>query len=141
MTYQQMFQEVAARYDLNWRMLAAQAYIESSFDTVALSGSGAMGLMQVMPGTWREWSPIVNVNDPFDAYSNALVAAAYLDYLRSSLSERGHPQMGWMLVAYHWGIDKLTEHLDAGLSWDALPAESRQYALDILRMAETIPAN
>jgi hypothetical protein len=141
MTYQQMFQEIATRYDLNWRMLAAQAYIESSFDTVALNGSGAMGLMQVMPGTWREWSPVVDVHDPFDAYSNVMVAAVYLDHLRSRLSERGHSQMEWMLVAYNWGIDKLNEHLDAGLDWDALPAESRQYALDILRMAETIPAD
>jgi soluble lytic murein transglycosylase-like protein len=95
--------------------------------------------MQIMPSTWREWSPVVDVQDPFDAYSNVMVAAVYLDHLRSRLSERGHSQTEWMLVAYNWGIDKLTEHLDAGLDWDALPAESRQYALDILRMAETIP--
>ena len=31
-----MFQEIALRYDMNWRMLAAQAYIESGFDSLAL---------------------------------------------------------------------------------------------------------
>jgi membrane-bound lytic murein transglycosylase F len=43
-TYAQMFQDVALRYDMDWRMLAAQAYIESSFDSLVLSSAGAMGL-------------------------------------------------------------------------------------------------
>lgn len=50
-----MFRAIGRRYDLSWRMLAAQAYIESSFDSVALGDGGAMGLMQIMPNTWREW--------------------------------------------------------------------------------------
>jgi hypothetical protein len=48
MTYAQMFQSVSAQYDLDWRMLAAQAYVESGFDALALSSAGAMGLMQVL---------------------------------------------------------------------------------------------
>ncbi|RIK39299.1 MAG: hypothetical protein DCC55_18490 [Chloroflexi bacterium] len=138
-TYQQMFEEIALQYDLNWRVLAAQAYLESGFDSLALSNSGAMGLMQILPGTWREWAPAVAANDPFDAYSSALVAAVYLDHLRSELGKRGHPQIEWMLVAYNWGIDRLVEHLEAGRTWDDLPATSRQYAEDILRIAQTIP--
>jgi membrane-bound lytic murein transglycosylase F len=138
-TYQQMFQEVALRYDLNWRVLAAQAYVESSFDSLALGHSGDMGLMQILPGTWREWAPVVEAADPFDAYSNVLVAAAYLDHLRSKLGERSHPEIEWMLVAYNWGIDKVNDHLEAGLGWEDLPAERRQYAEEILRIAATIP--
>jgi membrane-bound lytic murein transglycosylase F len=139
LTYQEMFQEIAIRYDLSWRVLAAQAYLESGFDALALGNSGDMGLMQIIPSTWREWAPIVDANDPFDAYSNTLVAAVYLDYLRTKLSERGQSQIEWMLVAYNWGIDKLGDHLAAGGSWEDLPAERRQYATDILRIAETIP--
>lgn len=138
-TYQQMFEAVALRFDLNWRVLAAQAYLESSFDSLALGQSGDMGLMQILPGTWREWAPTVDAADPFDAQSNTLVAAAYLDYLRGQLGQRGYPQIEWMLVAYNWGLDKVNKHLDAGLGWDDLPAERRQYAVDILRVAETIP--
>lgn len=141
MTYQQLFQEAALRYDLNWRMLAAQAYVESSFDTLALGNSGAMGLMQIMPPTWREWAPVVDAVDPFDAYSSVWVAAAYLDFLRSKLGAKGYPQQEWMLVAYNWGLDKVNDHLEAGLGWEELPAESRQYALDVLRIAETIRSN
>jgi membrane-bound lytic murein transglycosylase F len=139
MTYRQLFQEVAISYDLNWRMLAAQAYVESGFDALALGNSGALGLMQIMPATWREWSPTVDVSDPFDAYSSVLVAAIYLDFLRKELGELGHPQQEWMLVAYNWGVDHLTDHLQAGLGWDELPTSTRQYAQDVLRIAETIP--
>jgi len=140
MTYQQMFQAIGRRYDLNWRMLAAQAYIESSFDANALGQKGALGLMQIMPNTWREWSKVVKSPDPFDSYSNVLVAAVYLDYLRTTLGKHDHAQVEWMLVAYNWGIEKVLHHLDSGLGWDDLPKESRQYAEDILRVAETIPA-
>lgn len=138
-TYQEMFREIALRYDLNWRVLAAQAYIESSFDPLALGNSGDLGLMQILPSTWREWAPTVNASDPFDSYSNTLVAAVYLDYLRQQLGKKGYPQIEWMLVAYNWGIDKVLDHLAAGQGWDDLPAQRRQYALDILRVAETIP--
>jgi membrane-bound lytic murein transglycosylase F len=138
-TYQTMFLEIALRYDLNWRVLAAQAYIESSFDPLALGNSGELGLMQILPSTWREWAPTVNATDPFDSYSNTWVAAAYLDYLRQQLGKKGYPQIEWMLVAYNWGIDKVLDHLAAGQGWNDLPPARRQYALDILRVAETIP--
>ncbi len=114
MTYAQMFQEIGMRYDLNWRMLAAQAYVESSFDSLALGSQGALGLMQIMPNTWGEWAPAVEVSDPFDSYSNVLVSAVYLDYLRTLLSKQGHSEREWMLVAYNWGPDKVLAHIKAG---------------------------
>lgn len=139
MTYARMFQEIALRYDLNWRMLAAQAYVESSFDSLALGSHGDLGLMQIVPPTWREWAPVVEASDPFDSYSNVLVAAAYLDHLRTGLSKRGHPEREWMLVAYNWGPDKVFQLLDSGGGWDDLEPERRHYVEEILRLAETIP--
>lgn len=139
MTYAQMFQTIAAQYDLDWRILAAQAYVESGFDSLALSSAGAMGLMQVLPTTWREWAPVVGVNDPFDSYSNVQVAAIYLDYLRTQLARQGRPEKEWMLVAYHWGIDRLSAFLAEGGDWQTLPELHRRYAEDILRIARTLP--
>ncbi|MCC6169139.1 MAG: transglycosylase SLT domain-containing protein [Caldilineaceae bacterium] len=141
MTYAQMFREVALRYDLDWRMLAATAYVESGFDSLALGNRGDLGLMQIQPATWQEWAPAVAAADPFDSYSNTLVGAVYLDYLRSLLSARGYPGQEWMLVAYNWGPDQLLAFLEAGGSWESLAAERRQYALDILQTAATIPAD
>lgn len=139
LTYAQMFQSVGAQYDLDWRMLAAQAYIESSFDALALSSAGAMGLMQVLPATWREWAPAVGASDPFDSYSNVQVAAVYLDYLRTQLAQQGHPEKEWMLVAYNWGVDRVNDFLAGGGTWQDLPDTRRKYAEDILRIAQTLP--
>lgn len=138
-TYAQMFQEIALQYDLDWRMLAAQAYEESGFDPLALGDDGDMGLMQVMPPTWREWAPKVGVSDPFDAYSNTMVAAAYLDHVRGLMGQQGKPQAQWMLVAYNWGPDKLGDFIAGGGVWDDLPAERARYAMDIMSIARTIP--
>lgn len=140
MTYAQMFQQVGQRYDLNWRMLAAQAYLESSFDPLALGSHGDLGLMQIRPSTWREWAPTVTAADPFDSYSNVLVAAVYLDYLRTTLTKQGHLEREWMLVAYNWGPDKVLQHLENGGRWEDLAPERRRYAEEVLRLAETIPS-
>ena len=139
LTYGQMFQQVASEFDLDWRVLAAQAYLESGFDSLALSGQGDMGLMQIRPGTWKEWSPTVEASDPFDSYSNVLVGAAYLNHLREQLSSQGQHQQEWMLVAYNWGPDNVMSHLAAGGTWETLDPERRQYAEDILRIAASIP--
>ncbi len=134
-----MFQQVASQFDLDWRVLAAQAYLESGFDSLALSGQGDMGLMQIRPGTWNEWAPTVDASDPFDSYSNVLVGAAYLSHLRKQLSAQGQHESGWMLVAYNWGPDKVLSHLAAGGTWETLDPERRQYSEDIMRIAATIP--
>jgi hypothetical protein len=139
-TYEQMFRTVAASYELDWRLLAAQAYVESSFNPVALGTRGDLGLMQVMPATWQEWAPRVSATDPFDSYSNVLVAAAYLAYLRDLLADRGYEGIEWALVAYNWGPAQLQEFLDAGRTWADLDAAQRKYAEDITGIAASLPA-
>ncbi len=52
--YDALLQRYAAEYDLDWRLLAAQAYQESRFDPNAESWVGAQGLFQVMPATGAE---------------------------------------------------------------------------------------
>lgn len=141
MTYAQMFQQISARYDLNWRVLAAQGYVESGFDSNAVGAKGSLGLMQIHPETWQEWAPYVDVSDPYDTYANVLVAAIYLDYLRATLGQAGQPQVEWMLAAYNWGPDKVLALLDAGGEWSDLPVEVQRYATDVLRIAQSIPEN
>ncbi|MBV7327045.1 transglycosylase SLT domain-containing protein [Chloroflexi bacterium TSY] len=139
MTYEELFQLVGREYELDWRILAAQAYVESSFDPLALGSRGDLGLMQILPTTWKEWAPRVNAVDPFDSYSNVLVAAAYLDHMRSIFSAQGYVQEEWMLIAYNWGPDKLRNFLNGGQNWDDLDEARKKYARDILRIAESLP--
>ena len=46
-----LIKKMARRYGFDWRLIAAQIYAESRFDTTARSHVGARGLMQVMPKT------------------------------------------------------------------------------------------
>lgn len=47
--YDDIFRSIATLYNLDWRLLAAIAYAESEFTPTAISNSGAVGIMQVMP--------------------------------------------------------------------------------------------
>lgn len=51
--YDGLIKKMARRYGFDWRLIAAQIYVESTFDTSATSHAGAQGLMQIMPGTSR----------------------------------------------------------------------------------------
>ncbi len=133
MTYEAMFREIAREYGLDWRLLARQAYRESSLDPLALGEDDDMGLMQILPSTWDEWAPKVGVSDPFDPYSNVLVGAAYLAYLREYFHAQGYPEPHWMLIAYNWGPYNVDQLLRNGGDWNQVPPLQRQYALDILR--------
>ena len=50
-TYDHLFQKHAPTARIDWRLLAAQCYQESTFDPKARSWVGACGLMQIMPET------------------------------------------------------------------------------------------
>ncbi len=49
--YDELFQTVGSKYDIDWRLLASMAYQESRFDPSSKSFAGAVGLLQVMPRT------------------------------------------------------------------------------------------
>ena len=138
-TYEAMFREVGQNYGLDWRILAGQAYYESEFDPLAVGINHDAGLMQILPGTWEEWAPRVGVTDPHDPYSNVLVAAAYLAFLRDYFAERGYTDERWMLVAYNWGPYNLQQFLEGGGQWTGVPKMRRRYALNILRAKEELP--
>ncbi|RUV84130.1 lytic transglycosylase domain-containing protein, partial [Mesorhizobium sp. M5C.F.Ca.IN.020.14.1.1] len=84
------------------------------------SPAGAMGLMQVMPGTWRELRARYALgDDPFDPRDNIFAGTAYL---REMLDRYG--TIGAMLAAYNAGPSRYDEYLATGRP---LPAETRAY--------------
>ena len=76
-TYLKLFQASAARYcpGLSWTVLAAIGQIESGDGSnMGPSSAGALGPMQFLPSTWREWGITAfgetgapDIMDPFDA--------------------------------------------------------------------------
>ncbi len=51
--YDEIFKKKGAEYNLDWRLLAGIAYIESNFNHAVVSTKGPIGLMQLMPATAR----------------------------------------------------------------------------------------
>jgi hypothetical protein len=83
------------------------------------SSAGAMGLMQVMPETYRQMRAQLDLGaDPYDPRDNIYAGAAYLKAL--------HRQYGYpaMFAAYNDGPGNLEDHLHRGR---ALPLETRSY--------------
>ncbi len=132
MPYEDLFQKIAAEYNLDWHLLLEQAYRESRFDPLAVGKASDMGLMQILPATWDEWAPKIGAYDPFDPESNVRVAASLLAWLRTQLTKQGRPELYWTLVAYNWGIGNVLKLLKSGGGWAQVPPERQAYANDII---------
>jgi hypothetical protein len=131
--YEAIFQEIAPQYGLEWQLLAEVAYQESRMNPWALGRDYDMGLMQIIPTTWNEWAPKVGVTDPYDPYSNVLVGAAYLAYVRDFARAHGRHEVQWMLVGYNWGPHNLDQLFEKKGEWAEIPEKQRNYAIQILQ--------
>jgi len=69
--------------------------VESSFKVKALSYKGAMGLMQLMPGTADD----MGVSDPWDPYQNIMGGTRFLRVL----ANRFNGDLPKVISAYHAG--------------------------------------
>lgn len=69
-----IFVEASETYDISLSLLKAVAKAESDFDPNCTSSAGAMGIMQLMPGTAEE----LGVTDAYDPRQNIMGGAKYL---------------------------------------------------------------
>lgn len=72
--YDAYFQEAAQTYNVPVALLIAMGKVESDFNPNATSGVGAMGIMQLMPGT----AASLGVSDPYDPRQNIMGGAKYI---------------------------------------------------------------
>lgn len=73
----EIFYNASEKYGVDVNLLKAVGFVESSFRTDAVSKSGAMGIMQLMPYTAKNYG----VKDPFDATQNIEGGARLLAFL------------------------------------------------------------
>ncbi|MCY0908203.1 MAG: lytic transglycosylase domain-containing protein [Sulfobacillus thermotolerans] len=87
-------QQAAASTGLSPALLQAVATVESSLNPEAVSSAGAVGVMQLMPGTAAE----LGVN-PYNAEQNIMGGAEYL----KSLFDSFHGNLPLAIAAYNAG--------------------------------------
>ena len=80
--YDEYFALASAAYQVPEALLKAMGKAESDFDPSAVSPAGAMGIMQLMPGTAAN----LGVTDPFDPKQNIMGGAKYIAELLSTFS-------------------------------------------------------
>jgi membrane-bound lytic murein transglycosylase B len=118
--------EASARFGIPERWIRAVMQAESAGDPRAVSRAGAMGLMQIMPGTWAELRVRYRLGaDVFDPRDNILAGTAYL---REMYDRFGSPGF---LAAYNAGPARYAEHLASGRP---LPRETRAYMATLAPM-------
>ena len=111
--------EASARFGLPETWVREVIRAESGGDVRALSPKGAMGLMQLMPKTWRQLRAQLGLGaDPYQPRDNILAGVAYL---RELYDHYGAPAF---LAAYNAGSARLDDYL---LRSRPLPAETRRY--------------
>jgi soluble lytic murein transglycosylase-like protein len=101
--------EASGRFAVPAGWIRAMMRAESGGEEHAISSRGAMGLMQLMPGTWVEVSVRYGLGaDPFDVHDNIIAGAAYLKDMHDHFGSAG------FLAAYHAGPARYEQHLTTG---------------------------
>jgi hypothetical protein len=112
-------QKYARQYGVDQDLVWAVIRQESGFNSRAVSPKGAMGLMQLMPGT----AAMLGVTDAFDVEQNIAGGIKYLERCLSQFNQ----DVGLALAAYNAGPNNVVKY-------QGCPpfAETRQYVATVL---------
>jgi hypothetical protein len=121
--------EASRRFGIPENWIYAVIRTESAGRIGAVSSAGAMGLMQLMPGTWARQRDRFGLGaDPFDPRENIMAGTSYLREMYDSYGAVG------FLAAYNAGPGRYEDWRDRGRP---LPAETRAYVAKIAPMLQS----
>lgn len=75
--YEPLIKSIASGHGMNPTVIKSIIEVESGYDPLARSSKGAMGLMQLMPGTAQD----LGVADPWDPTENITAGTKYFSWL------------------------------------------------------------
>jgi len=119
--YHSIVHEKASTYNVDPSLIKAVIKTESNWNSRARSNKGAMGLMQLMPGTAND----LNVNNPFDPEQNIEGGTKYLKYLL----EHFNGDLTLALAAYNAGPKTVEK-----FGYVPPISETRQYVKKVLSL-------
>lgn len=103
--YDNLFRHQAASIGYDWRLLAAQGFIESHFDSTRVSWAGARGIMQIMPSTARAYGACPDsLTNPDQSIHTATLILRDLNKSLSRLVDDPEERTKFILGAYNSGL-------------------------------------
>jgi len=131
--YEHIIASHADNYEIDGALLAALIYRESKFDSEAVSSSGAIGLMQLLPTTADGIAQITGGDefvrdDLYDAEINVRYGSFYLRRLLMK-----YEGLELALAAYNAGQANVDEWIveESGIVYP----ETREYVRDVVRLS------
>ncbi len=110
--YEEYIYKYGDMYDIPYDLLAAVIKAESSFDPDAVSGAGAVGLMQLLPATAEEMAVRLDIEYDADMLwepeTNISYGSYYLAYLYENLGNNWNTAC----AAYNAGIGRVKGWLE-----------------------------
>ncbi|CDT86133.1 Amino-acid abc transporter binding protein (modular protein) [Vibrio coralliirubri] len=76
---EKLFMVYGEKFEIDWFILLAMAFQESGLDNSKISHRGAVGIMQVMPKTAKDW--YVDIDNVYDLESNIHAGSKYLRFI------------------------------------------------------------
>lgn len=112
--YYPIIRKYSKRYGLDWRLIVAQILKESRFKENARSHKGAMGLMQIMPGTAREITRELDIEYIIKDPRENITAGIYHMYKQLQYFSEARPEerIKLALAAYNCGPARIFDAQD-----------------------------
>lgn len=115
--YDALIKEYARKLNWDWRLLAAQIFQESKFDPNTKSWAGAVGLMQLMPATGKQYGAL----DLYEPEQNIRAGTAFLIWLKNFWTERiedPEEMKKFVLASYNVGLGHVIDARALAVKYD-----------------------